>query len=152
MNVQFTLNGKPVSLEVEADTTLLEVLRERLHLTGTKCGCSIGKCGVCMVIVNGNAVQACLFKGSRMNDIDVLTIEGLGTEENPHPLQVAFLDHGAVQCGFCTPAMILTAKALLDKNPHPTEDEIRHALRRVICRCTGYVPIVQAVQAVANGQ
>lgn len=148
IDVTFTINGQQVTETIEETTTLLEVIREKLHLTGTKCGCNVGKCGVCMVIFNGNTVQACLIKGAKINGSNVMTVEGLGTEENPHPLQVAFLDHGAVQCGFCTPAMLLTAKALLDRNPNPSEDEIRKAIKRVLCRCTGYVPIVKAIQAV----
>ncbi|HBN08804.1 MAG TPA: (2Fe-2S)-binding protein [Cyanobacteria bacterium UBA8530] len=151
MILNFTVNGKKVAIEAEEDTNLLEVLRDKLSLTGTKCGCSVGKCGVCMVLFNGASVQACLIKGKKMEGAEVLTIEGLGTEKEPHPLQVAFLEYGAVQCGFCTPAMLLTAKALLDRNPHPTEEEIRQALKRVLCRCTGYVPIIKAIQAVAEG-
>jgi carbon-monoxide dehydrogenase small subunit len=149
IDVTFTINGQQVTETIEETTSLMEVIRENLHLTGTKCGCNIGKCGVCIVLVDGNPMQACLVKGPRINGKDVMTIEALGTEENPHPLQEAFLDHGAVQCGFCTPAMLLVSKALLDRNPHPTEAEIRKAIKRVYCRCTGYVPIIQAIQAVA---
>ncbi|MEW6668575.1 MAG: (2Fe-2S)-binding protein [Thermodesulfobacteriota bacterium] len=146
--VSFVLNGNRMEMEVEPHWTLLHVLREELEMTGTKSGCESGECGACTVIVNGKAVNSCLFPAVEIEGATVTTIEGLAKSSGElHPLQTAFIEKGAVQCGYCTPGMILSAKALLDENPNPTEEEIRHALAGNMCRCTGYVQIVEAVQA-----
>ena len=146
--IAFQLNGHLQEALVEPHWTLLELLRDHLELTGTKEGCGVGECGACTVIVDGKAVNACLFPVLETEGTEILTIEGLmGPDGSLHPLQKAFINQGAVQCGFCSPGMILSAKALLDENPHPTEDEIRHALAGNFCRCTGYTQIIQAVQS-----
>jgi aerobic-type carbon monoxide dehydrogenase small subunit (CoxS/CutS family) len=129
---------------------LLEVIREKLELTGTKEACSLGECGACTVILDGKAVNSCLVLAVEAKGKEILTIEGLRQNGELHPLQKAFIDEGAVQCGFCTPGMILSAKALLDKNPDPDEDEIKEALAGNLCRCTGYVKIVKAVKTAAS--
>jgi carbon-monoxide dehydrogenase small subunit len=148
--IAFRLNGHSLEKLVEPYWTLLEFLRDHLELTGTKEGCGSGECGACTVLVDGKAVNSCLFPILEAEGTEVFTIEGLlGEDGTLHPLQKAFLEVGAVQCGFCTPGMILSAKALLDENPHPTESEIRHALAGNICRCTGYTQIVQAIQSVS---
>ena len=139
------VNGKKHSLEVEEDMRLIDLLREKLGLTGVKEGCSEGECGACTVIMDGEVVNSCLVMAFQAEGSSILTIEGLGDEENIHPIQQAFIDVGAVQCGYCTPGMILAAKALLDKNPNPTEEEIREAISGNLCRCTGYNKIVQAI-------
>ena len=147
----FLVNGRTHELLVEANLTLLELLRDHLGLTGTKQGCSgSGNCGACTVLVDGRPTLSCLTLAWTVRDTPILTIEGLATPEGLHPLQQAFLDCGAVQCGFCTPGMILSAKALLDENPDPTEAEVRAALAGNLCRCTGYVKIVEAVRAAAR--
>jgi aerobic carbon-monoxide dehydrogenase small subunit len=144
----FVLNGNDIEMEIEPYWTLLHLLREELELTGTKSGCESGECGACTVLVNGKAVNACLFPAMEINRASVLTIEGLAKPGGElHPLQTAFMEVGAVQCGYCTPGMVLSAKALLDENPNPMEDEIRHALAGNMCRCTGYTQIVEAVKA-----
>jgi carbon-monoxide dehydrogenase small subunit len=145
-----TVNSESHSLDVEPNKTLLEFLREDLGLVGAKEACDTGGCGACTVLVDGKPVYSCLVLALDCQGKDVLTIEGLASEGELHPLQQAFMDHGAVQCGFCTPGMILTAKALLDENPKPTEAEVRAALAGNICRCTGYVKIVQAILAVSE--
>lgn len=146
--VSFVLNGDEVEMELEPYWTLLHLLREELQLTGTKSGCESGECGACTVLVNGKAVNACLFPAMEINGAAVLTIEGLAKPGGElHPLQSAFMDFGAVQCGYCTPGMVLSAKALLDENPNPTEEEICHALAGNMCRCTGYTQIIEAVKA-----
>jgi aerobic-type carbon monoxide dehydrogenase small subunit (CoxS/CutS family) len=145
--IELRVNGRDYELLVEPWKTLLDVLREDLGLTGVKAGCDDGNCGACTVILDGKAVKSCLLLAPQARGKEVLTIEGLGEEGNLHPLQQAFIDHFAVQCGFCTPGMILTAKALLDENPRVTEEEIRRGLRGNICRCTGYVKIVEAVES-----
>ena len=127
--ISFVLNGNPIEMEIEPYWTLLHLLREELQLTGTKSGCESGECGACTVVVNGKAINACLFPAVEINGANVLTIEGLAKPMGElHPLQTAFMELGAVQCGYCTPGMIMSAKALLDENPNPTEGEIRHAL------------------------
>lgn len=149
--IAFTLNGHAVEVLVEPQWTLLELLRDHLELTGTKEGCGVGECGACTVIVEGRSVNACLFPVLETEGAEVLTIEGLmGPDGSLHPLQQAFINQGAVQCGFCSPGMILSAKALLDENPHPTEDQIRTALAGNFCRCTGYTQIIQAVQSLGT--
>ena len=149
--ITLQLNGHSLEAGVEPHWTLLEFLRDRMELTGTKEGCGEGECGACTVLVNGKAVNACLFPILEADGTEVVTIEGLIREDGSlHPLQQAFMNQGAVQCGFCTPGMILSAKALLDETPHPTEDEIRTALAGNFCRCTGYAQIIQAVQSVGG--
>jgi aerobic carbon-monoxide dehydrogenase small subunit len=146
--ISFVLNGNEMAMEIETYWTLLHLLREELELTGTKSGCESGECGACTVLVNGKAVNACLFPAMEINGAAVLTIEGLAKPSGElHPLQTAFMELGAVQCGYCTPGMVLSAKALLDETPNPTEDEIRHALAGNMCRCTGYTQILEAVKA-----
>ena len=145
--VSFEVNNRPVELLVAPNRTLLDVLREDLGLTGVKHGCDDFNCGVCTVIMDGKAVKSCSILIGQAQGTKVTTIEGLETENGLHPLQKAFIEHFAIQCGFCTPGMILSAKALLDENPNATEDEIREALHGNICRCTGYKKIVEAIEA-----
>ncbi len=149
--ISFVLNGNQMEMEVENHWSLLNLLRDELELTGTKSGCESGECGACTVLVNGKAINACLFPAMELRGATVTTIEGLAKPNGElHPLQTAFMEYGAVQCGYCTPGMIMSAKALLDENPGPTEDEIRHALAGNMCRCTGYVQILDAVKAAAH--
>jgi carbon-monoxide dehydrogenase small subunit len=151
--MQFTLNGEEVKVEVDPTWTLLYVLRDVLELTGTKFGCGYGECGACTVIVDGQAVNSCLLPALEAEGRSVTTIEGLaGADGQLHPLQKAFIDHGAVQCGFCTPGMIMSAKALLDETPDPSEDAVRESIAGNLCRCTGYVKIIEAVKAAAGGR
>jgi carbon-monoxide dehydrogenase small subunit len=145
--VTFTVNGKDVSLEVEPGEMLVDVLRERLGLTGTKTGCREGECGVCSVIMNGLLVAACLMPIKKAHGATILTIEGLEANGELDSVQKRFIEHGAVQCGFCTPAMVLAGKALLDKNPQPTREEIQLAISGILCRCTGYQKIIKAIDA-----
>jgi carbon-monoxide dehydrogenase small subunit len=145
-----TVNQRELTVEVEADELLVDVLRDRLGLTGTKIGCNEGECGACTIIMNGKPVLSCLVPALRAQGADILTIEGLSDGEKLHPLQQAFVEHGAVQCGYCIPGFVLSAKALLDRNPHPTRDEIKEAIAGNLCRCTGYVKIIEAIEAVAN--
>lgn len=145
--VSFEVNGRPVELLVAPNRTLLEVLREDLGLTGVKHGCDDSNCGVCTVIMDGKAVKSCSILIGQAEGTKVTTIEGLEGENGLHPLQKAFIEHFAIQCGYCTPGMILSAKALLDETPHATEDEIREALHGNLCRCTGYKKIIEAVEA-----
>src|SRR3972149_2711386 len=147
-SLQLTINGEPYELTVEPRTTLAELLREELHLTGTKEGCGIGMCGACTVLLDGKAIKSCLVLALKANGREIMTIEGLAAKGEIHPLQKAFIDHGAIQCGYCTPGMILSAKALLDENPHPTEEEVRMAMVGNLCRCTGYVKILEAILSV----
>jgi len=144
--LSFILNEQPVTVEVQADTLLIALLRETLGLTGTKQGCGEGECGACTVLVNNEAVNACIFPAWKVENACVMTVEGLGTGGNLHPLQEAFLEAGAVQCGFCTPGMLMSSYALLQKKIEPAEDEIKEALAGNLCRCTGYVKIIDAVQ------
>ncbi len=151
VEIRFKVNGDEVTVAVEPHWTLLRVLREELELTGAKEGCGAGECGACTVIVDGRAVNACLYPALEADGREVVTIEGLsGPDGGLHPLQKAFVEKGAVQCGFCTPGMVLSAKALLDRVPEPTEDDIRTALAGNLCRCTGYVQIIEAVKAAAE--
>lgn len=144
--VSITINGIEYQENVSPDLTLLKFLREHLGLTGTKEGCGNGHCGACTVIMDGKAVNSCLVLAVQANGSHVRTIEGLGTPDELHPLQKAFIEEGAVQCGFCTPGMIMSAKALLNEKSNSEEEEIREALSGNLCRCTGYVKIVQAVK------
>lgn len=148
--IEFSVNGKKVRLPVEGSQTLLDLLREQLGLTGTKRGCNQGDCGACTVLVDGQPVNSCLVLAGEVAGKDITTIEGLGQDDKLHPLQQAFIDHNAVQCGFCTPGLILTAVALLEENPNPTDEEIRFFLQGNLCRCTGYSTIVQAIKAAAS--
>jgi aerobic-type carbon monoxide dehydrogenase small subunit (CoxS/CutS family) len=148
--VKILVNGEWKTASVEPQTTLLELLRETWGLTGAKRGCDEGDCGACTVLLDGQPVNACLILAVRVNGRKVTTIEGLGDEEHPHPLQTAFVQQGALQCGFCGPGMLLSAKALLDVKPFPTEAEIRQALSGNICRCTGYAKIIEAVQSASQ--
>jgi len=144
-----TVNGTPYEVAIEPHQSLLHLLREELHLTGTKEGCSEGECGACTVLLNGSTVDSCLIFALEAQGRDVLTIEGLAQGDQLHPVQKAFAEYGAVQCGFCTPGMILAAKALLESNPHPTEAEIRQGISGNLCRCTGYSNIVAAIKEAA---
>lgn len=151
--LSFTLNGDRVEVEVEAHWNLLHLLRDYFELTGTKEGCGKGECGACTVIVDGMAINACLFPAMELEGTEVLTIEGLTDAAGGlHPLQRAFMEHGAVQCGFCTPGMVMSAKALLDENPKPSEEAIRTAIAGNFCRCTGYIHIIQAIKAASRGR
>ncbi len=147
--VRLQVNGEPHELYIPPNRTLLDLLRDELGLTGTKKGCGAGKCGSCTVLMNGRPVNACLVLAPQADGAQVLTIEGLSAA-GPQPLQQAFVDKGAVQCGYCTPGMVLTATALLERNPDPLEEEIRMALAGNLCRCTGYAKIVEAVKACAR--
>ena len=150
IKLTITVNGKKHTLRIAPNLRLLDLLRDELRLTGTKEGCGIGECGACTVILDGKAVNSCLVLAGQCDGSEVVTIEGLARDGALHPLQQSFIDHGAVQCGFCTPGMILSAKALLDENQRPTEKDIRFAIAGNLCRCTGYKQIVQAIQAVAD--
>ncbi|HDI52596.1 MAG TPA: (2Fe-2S)-binding protein [Candidatus Bathyarchaeota archaeon] len=150
MRIRFKLNGREIEVDVEPNTLLLNLLREHLHLTGAKYGCGIGECGACTVLLDGEPILSCLTLAVEVDGREITTIEGLAEDGELHPLQRAFLEEGAVQCGFCTPGMILTAKALLDENPNPSEEEIREYLKGNLCRCTGYVNIVKAVKRAAE--
>jgi carbon-monoxide dehydrogenase small subunit len=148
--IRLTVNGEPLEAAVAQNQTLVQFLREDLGLTGTKHGCGLGDCGACTVILDGKAVNSCLVLAIQANGAEVLTIEGLAENGKLHPLQQAFVDKGAIQCGFCTPGMILSAKALLEERPNPTELEIRTALSGNLCRCTGYQKIVEAIDEAAK--
>ncbi|MEN6593742.1 MAG: (2Fe-2S)-binding protein [Clostridiaceae bacterium] len=143
--LNFTLNGKPVETEAADNARLLDVLRDTLGLTGTKEGCGVGECGACTVIVDGVAVDSCLYPALRANGKNVTTIEGLSQDGRLDRLQQAVLDHHALQCGFCTPGFIMSAKALLDQNPHPTREEVKVAIAGNLCRCTGYEQLIEAI-------
>jgi carbon-monoxide dehydrogenase small subunit len=146
--IRFKVNGVMEEVNVEPGWSLAYVLREVLNLMGTKVGCETGNCGTCTVLVDGKAIKSCLLLAVKAKGKEIVTIEGLkGKEGGLHPLQEAFMEHFAVQCGYCTPGMILAAKALLDENPNPTEEEVRRGLSGNLCRCTGYVKIVEAVLA-----
>lgn len=150
VNLKFKLNGKQVEIITTANKRLLDLLRDDLNLTGTKEGCSIGECGACTVILNGKAVNSCLVLAPEINDAEVVTIEGISQNGKLHPLQENFLKHGAVQCGFCIPGMILSAYALLEKNPKPDEEVIKEAIAGNLCRCTGYKKIIEAIKESAS--
>jgi carbon-monoxide dehydrogenase small subunit len=145
-----TVNERPVSVEIQPDELLVDVLRDRLGLIGTKIGCNEGECGACTVIMDGQAVLSCLIPALRADGSAITTIEGLSDGDQLHPLQRAFVEHGAVQCGYCIPGFVLSAKALLDRNPQPTRDEIKESIAGNLCRCTGYVKIIEAIESVAG--
>jgi carbon-monoxide dehydrogenase small subunit len=149
-DVTIRVNGELRTASVPPETTLLKLLRESFHLTGAKLGCDVGDCGACTVIVDGQPVNACLMLAGQADGRDVLTIEGLATRDRLHPLQRAFEDHASLQCGFCGPGVILSAKALLDGNPDPTRHEIRDSIAGNLCRCTGYAKMIDAVQQAAR--
>ena len=147
--IEFTLNGGPRRVAVDPEMSALTMLRETLGLTGTKYGCGEGECGACTVLLDGRPVNACLVLAAELQDSEVTTIEGLGAN-GLHPLQRAFVEHGAIQCGFCTPGLVLAAKALLDRDPDPDEATIRRGIAGNLCRCTGYAKVVAAIRAVAG--
>jgi carbon-monoxide dehydrogenase small subunit len=148
--VSLTVNGSREYVQVASNETLLALLRDRLGLTGTKNGCSAGECGACTVLMDSEPVNACLVLAVEADGADIVTVEGLANDSQLDPLQQAFIDHGGVQCGFCTPGVLISARALLNRNPHPSEDDIKNALRGNLCRCTGYVRIIDAVKAAAK--
>src|ERR687897_3198706 len=148
--VSFTLNGKLQEIEVEPHELLLDVIRDRLGLTGAKRSCDVQVCGACTLLVDGRPVSACTTLAFEVRDRSVLTIEGLAENGKLHPLQQSFIEHGGFQCGFCTPGMILAAKALLDEIPNPTEDELKHFMHGNLCRCTGYKKIIESIMAAAK--
>jgi carbon-monoxide dehydrogenase small subunit len=150
MKISFTLNGNPVQVDAPADISLLHLLREHLGLTGSKPGCEVGECGACSIILDGRVVNACQLFAPQAHGREVVTIEGIhGPGGEPNDLQVAFLEFGAVQCGYCTPGMVVAAEAFLARNPDPTRDEIRVGISGNLCRCTGYQQIVDAIEATA---
>lgn len=150
MNVSFVLNGRKVSCDVSADEVLVDTLRSTFFLTGTKKACGTGDCGACTVLLDGAAIRSCIYLTAMAEGHEITTIEGVGTLAHPHPVQQAYVDAGAVQCGYCTPGMVLTTIALLNVNPDPSEEEIRTALSGNLCRCTGYEKIVEAVKLSAK--
>ena len=148
--ISLTVNGKQHSAELEPRTLLVHYLRENLGLTGTHIGCDTSSCGACVVHLNGQSVKSCTILAVQADGGEVLTIEGIGTAENLHPIQEGFWEMHGLQCGYCTPGMIMAAAALLKRNPNPTDDDIRHALEGNICRCTGYMNIVKSIQWAAE--
>lgn len=150
VKIKFNLNEKNVEIETEPNKRLLDMLREDFRLTGVKEGCAEGECGACTVIIDGKAVTSCTVLAPQVDGCSVTTIEGLCKDGKLHPIQEAFVKNGAVQCGFCTPGMILSAKALLDKNPHPTREEIKTAISGNLCRCTGYEKIIKSIEVAAE--
>lgn len=149
--ISFTINGVATEVEVNPTMRLLDVIRDVLNLTGTKEGCSEGECGACTVLVDGKPVDSCLVLVGQVQGKSITTIEGLNQGKELHPLQKAFIEEGAIQCGYCTPGMILSAKALLDANPNPSEDDIKRGISGNLCRCTGYQKIVKAIQVASKG-
>lgn len=152
MNISFVINGEKKEMDVRPDKRLLDFLREDLHLMGTKEGCGEGECGACTVIIDGTAQHSCLTMVGQVDGCEIITIEGLEKDGELDALQKAFIEHGAFQCGFCTPGMLMSAKALLMKNPHPTDEEITRAIAGNICRCTGYSQIKDAIRSAAGGK
>jgi carbon-monoxide dehydrogenase small subunit len=144
--VRFKLNGKPIKVFTKPNCNLLDLLRRKLKITSVKRGCEVGECGSCTVLLDGKPVVSCLVLAPMVEGKEVTTLEGISEDGELHPLQLAFIKAGAVQCGFCTPGIILTAKALLDKNPNPTPEEIKEAIQGNLCRCTGYTKIIEAIQ------
>ena len=149
-SLTMVVNGKRAEVQIAPDELLVDILRDRLGLTGTKVGCNEGECGACTVIMDGEAVLSCLIPAMRAQGKQITTIEGLSDGDTLHPLQQAFVEHGAVQCGYCIPGFIMSAQALLDRNAQPTRDEIKEAVAGNLCRCTGYVKILEAIESVAN--
>jgi carbon-monoxide dehydrogenase small subunit len=150
--LRLTVNGQPYDLYIKPKTLLVEVLRDQLGLTGTKRGCNSSSCGACTVVLNGMAVKSCSILALQANGAELLTVEGLAKGTELHPLQKAFLDHGAFQCGFCTPGMLMSSKALLDENPKPTKEQLKEGIGGHICRCTGYNSIIRALTDVVKGE
>jgi carbon-monoxide dehydrogenase small subunit len=150
LQIKLIVNGKPYELSIQPWKTLLDVIRDDLKLTGTKEGCGLGECGACTVIMAGKTVNCCLVLAAEANGKQITTIEGLADGDKLHPIQEAFIEHGGLQCGFCTSGMIISAKALLDENPHPTEEEIRQGIAGDFCRCTGYTKIIESIAAAAK--
>lgn len=148
--IKVTVNGQPHEVLIEHDLRLIDLLRDKLGLTGTKEGCGKGECGACTVILDGKTVDSCIVLAAQADGKAILTIEGMGTPEQLHPIQEAFIRNGAVQCGYCTPGMVLSAKALLDKHVNPSEEEIRRAISGNLCRCTGYQKIVDSIKDAAT--
>jgi carbon-monoxide dehydrogenase small subunit len=148
--ITVTINGEREQIDVRSNMTLLQMLREKLALTGTKNGCEAGECGACTVLVDGEPVNSCMMLAVEADGCEVLTVEGLAPSGQLSPLQQAFVQHNAVQCGFCTPGMLMSAHALLQRNPNPTEEQIKQALVGNLCRCTGYVRIIRAVRSAAD--
>lgn len=148
--VKLTVNGTSYELSVQPWEALVEVIRDNLGLTGTKEGCGLGECGACTVIMDGKTVNSCLVLAVEADGKQITTIEGLADGDKLHPIQEAFVEHGGLQCGFCTPGMIMSAKALLDENPNPTEEEIRRGIAGNLCRCTGYTKIIESIKAAAK--
>jgi carbon-monoxide dehydrogenase small subunit len=148
--LKLKVNGRNYEVETDPATTLLEVLRNKLLITGPKVGCNTGDCGACSVLLDGRLVKSCITNAYITDGCEVITVEGLAEPGELHPLQKAFHEHYAAQCGFCTPGMLMTAKALLDENPNPTREEIKEALSGNLCRCTGYVKIIEAIMAAAQ--
>lgn len=148
--ISLNVNQELWEIEVEPHRTLLEVIREDLGLTGTKEGCGLGACGACTVLIDGDPILSCLTLAVDVQNKRIITIEGLAKEGRPHPIQLAFVNHGAIQCGFCTPGAIISAKALLDRTPKPTREEIKEGMSGNLCRCTGYIKIIQAVDEAAE--
>jgi carbon-monoxide dehydrogenase small subunit len=146
LTIHFKLNGKPVKIETEANRRLIDILREHFKLTGTKEGCGIGECGACTVLLNQEAVNSCLILAGQIEGAEILTVEGLAQNNVIHPLQENFIKYGAVQCGFCTPGMLMSAYALLLDNLKPSKEEIKEAISGNLCRCTGYKQIIEAIQ------
>lgn len=149
--IEFSINGQKRKVSVKPNDLLINILRDDIYLTGTKYGCGIGECGACTVFLNNETVLSCLTLAASVDGKEIITIEGLAKGNELHPMQIAFLKNVAVQCGFCTPGMILTAVALLKENPNPTEEEIKDYMRGNICRCTGYVQIIKAIKYCAEG-
>ncbi|MDD3826632.1 MAG: (2Fe-2S)-binding protein [Anaerolineae bacterium] len=150
--IEVTINGAVELVDVPSNMTLLQMLRERLALTGTKNGCEAGECGACTVLLDGEPVNSCMMLAVEADGHEVRTVEGLSVDGEPSPLQQAFVEHNAVQCGFCTPGMLISAHALLERDPHPTEEAIKEAIVGNLCRCTGYVRIIDAIQDAAARQ
>jgi aerobic carbon-monoxide dehydrogenase small subunit len=150
VKISFMLNGKEIHIDVPPDRRVLDILRENLHLTGTKEGCGTGECGACAILVDGQSRLSCLMLAAQLENRSVVTIEGIASDDELHPIQEAFVEQGAVQCGFCTPGMVISAVDLLQRNPSPTRSEIREGLSGNLCRCTGYQKIVDAVQKASD--
>ncbi|MGA2465307.1 MAG: (2Fe-2S)-binding protein [Thermodesulfobacteriota bacterium] len=148
--INFELNGQPVKVKIKPGMTLSRLLREELEVTGVKEGCGKGECGACTVIIDGKAVDSCIFPAEKAEGTKIITIEGIASSQKLHPLQEAFIQKGAVQCGFCSPGMILSAKALLDEYSNPSRDEIKRSISGNLCRCTGYIKIIEAIEEVAK--